>query len=181
MARRRARATMPTRRMRLPAPAKRRWNHWVRALPGCKLSHLPCELHEQRARSLVAGFTDALIDSAVAAGVGGGRKSQAASDLAPVGKAPPTEQFLIQDPGPTRPDRAQSGELCHHRVAARRDRLAPCRLQRLHLLLDQHEPRTLALNLGPQVRQDLLTMVAPPARPIAPADAARPEVVQHQQ
>ena len=33
-------ATMPTRRMRLPAPAKRRLNHWVNALSGCKRSQL---------------------------------------------------------------------------------------------------------------------------------------------
>ena len=97
-----------------------------------------------------------MIDSAVAAVVGG-RKSQAAGDLAPVGKAPPTEQFFIQDSGAARPDRAQFGELCHQGVPARRDRLAPCRLQRLHLLLDQGEPRTLALNLGTQIRWHLLS------------------------
>src|SRR6476620_12060385 len=107
MAKRRANATMPTRRMRVPPATKRRLNHWVKALSGCNRSQLPCEFDKQGPRSLVAGLADALLDLAGAAVVRGGCQPKAAGQLAPVGEAQPAEQLLDQYPGALGADRAQ--------------------------------------------------------------------------
>src|SRR2546428_357956 len=122
------------------------------------------------ARSLVAGLADALLDLAVAAGVGRGRQSQAAGQFTPVGKAPPAEQLLDQHPGALRSDGAQSGQLRHLRLLAVGELLAPRGLQRLDLLLDQRQACALALDLGAQCRRYLLGMAIPPTPPVAPAD-----------
>lgn len=70
VARRRATATIPTRRMRLPLLAKRRLNHWVSLLCGCRRTQLHAN-STSSVRALVARLADALLDLAVAAGVRG--------------------------------------------------------------------------------------------------------------
>ena len=156
---------MPTRRMRLPPAAKRRLNHWVSALSALQAQPAPGQLHQQRPRSPVARLADALLDLAVTAGVGRGRQSQAAGQLAPVGEAPPAEQLLDQHPGALGPDGAQLGQLRHQRLLAILELLAPRGLQRLDLLLDQRQPRALALDLGAQQRRHLRAVVAPTRQP----------------
>ena len=55
-------------------------------------------------------------------------------------------------------------------------------LQHLDLLLDQLQPRDLALNLAALLREQLNALSVPPSSPISPADDdARAQVVQHQQ
>lgn len=119
------------------------------------------------------------VDLAAAAVIGRGCQTQAAGQLAPVGKAPPAEHLLDQHPSTFGPDRAQLGQLRHLRLRAGLHLKPPLCLERIDLLLDQRQPRVLALDLGAQQRRYLLAVAFPPARPVASAnDDVRAKVVQ---
>src|SRR5215467_9448437 len=84
----------------------------------------PSELHQQRARALVAGFRNALLDLAVPARVGRGRKPEATGHLAAVAKAPPAKQLFHQHPSAAYPDRTELRQSNNLRFGVGRHRLA---------------------------------------------------------
>src|SRR5271166_130730 len=84
----------------------------------------PSELHHQSTHPSIAGLGNALLGFALPAGVRRGRQPETARHLAPVAKAPPTEELLPQHPAAAYPDPAQLREPRHLRFGAGGHRLA---------------------------------------------------------
>src|SRR2546429_7848364 len=142
----------------------------------------PGEFHHEPAPPLIAEFVTALLGALLSALVGRAGQPQTAGDLAAVAEAPPTKQFVHQQPRATDPDPAQPRELRHRWVRILGQRPLLRGFDSLDLPLDQGQPRTLALDLPTQAWRQLYRVPLPPALPVAPAHAAlRPQVMHHQQ
>src|SRR5215467_1225956 len=97
----------------------------------------PSELHHQTTHAAVADLGDALFGFASPARVGRGGEPETARHLAPVAKAPPTEELLHQHPAAAHPDPAELRKPRHLRFGVGVQGLALLGLKRAHLRLHQ--------------------------------------------